>query len=70
LTIIYYRFLPENITTNYIRLGQANSCGGKVNILILPLIATVIFIRFTILSKFIGISYQKNFYTSSIPQLT
>ncbi len=52
LTIINYINLPDTIPIHYNGAGQADEFGGKVTILTLPLIATVLFIGLTILNKF------------------
>jgi uncharacterized membrane protein len=52
LTITNYSNLPETIPTHYNGVGQADGFGGKVTILILPFIATILFIGLTVLNKF------------------
>jgi len=52
LTITNYSNLPDSIPTHYNGAGQADGFGGKATILILPLIATILFIGMTILNKF------------------
>lgn len=52
LTTINYPNLPDNIPIHFNGLGQPDGFGGKVNILTLPLIATILFIGMTILNKF------------------
>lgn len=52
LTITNYTNLPDTIPIHYNGAGQADGFGGKGNILILPLIATVLFAGLTILNKF------------------
>lgn len=52
LTITNYTSLPDTIPIHYNGAGQADGFGGKVNILTLPLIATVLFVGLTILNKF------------------
>lgn len=52
LTIINYAKLPEIIPTHYNGMGEADGFGGKGNILILPIIATILFIGLTKLNKY------------------
>ena len=52
LTITNYTALPGTIPTHYNGAGQADGFGGKTTILILPLIATILFIGMTILNQF------------------
>jgi uncharacterized membrane protein len=52
LTIINYSNLPDTIPTHYNGAGQADGFGGKLTILTLPLIATILFIGMTVLNKF------------------
>ena len=52
LTTINYQNLPDNIPIHFNGSGQPDGFGGKVNILTLPLIATILFIGMTILNKF------------------
>ena len=52
LTISSYSNLPDTIPTHYNGAGQIDGFGKKVNILILPLIATAFFVGLTILNKF------------------
>ena len=52
LTITNYAALPGTIPTHYNGAGQADGFGGKRTILILPLIATILFVGMTILNKF------------------
>ncbi|EIJ40343.1 Protein of unknown function (DUF1648) [Galbibacter orientalis DSM 19592] len=52
MTIINYTKLPEIIPTHYNGMGEADGYGGKGNILILPVIATILFIGLTKLNKF------------------
>lgn len=52
LAIANYTDLPDTIPTHYNTAGEADDFGGKNSILILPLIATVLFIGITILNKF------------------
>jgi uncharacterized membrane protein len=51
-TITHYTKLPETIPIHYNFAGQADGFGKKVTILILPFIATILFIGMTILNKF------------------
>jgi uncharacterized membrane protein len=52
LIITNFNNLPDIIPTHYNGSGQANGFGGKAVILILPFIATILFIGLTILNKF------------------
>ena len=52
LTITHYNNLPDTIPTHYNAAGNADGIGGKATILILPIIATILFIGMTILNKF------------------
>jgi len=52
LAIKSYSNLPNTIPTHYNVLGQANAFDGEVNILILPIVATVLFIGLTIINKY------------------
>lgn len=52
LTIINYKNLPETIPIHFNIEGKPDSFGRKGTILILPLIATILFIAMTILNKF------------------
>lgn len=52
LTITSYSELPDTIPTHYNAAGEMDGFGRKVNILILPVIATVFFVGITILNKF------------------
>jgi len=51
LTITNYTNLPDTIPIHYNGAGHADGFGRKGNILILPLISTVLFIGMTILNK-------------------
>jgi len=52
LTITSYSNLPDTIPIHFNGAGQIDGFGKKVNILILPLIATVFFVGLTLLNKF------------------
>ena len=52
ITIIYYTKLPEVIPIHFNGKGEADGFGGKINILILPIIATILFIGLTKLNKY------------------
>ena len=52
LTITNYANLPDIIPIHYNAVGEADGFGGKATILILPLIATVLFVGLTVLNKF------------------
>ena len=44
--------MPATIPTHYNGAGQADGFGGKITILTLPLIATVLFVGMTFLNKY------------------
>ena len=52
LLIINYSNLPKTIATHYNVVGQADAFGGKANILLLSIVATVLFIGLTIINNF------------------
>lgn len=52
LVIANYSNLPDVIPIHYNIAGEADGFGGKENLLILPLVATVLFIGMTILNRF------------------
>ncbi|MBL0309478.1 MAG: DUF1648 domain-containing protein [Bacteroidetes bacterium] len=52
LTIAAYSKLPDTIPSHYNAAGTVDGFGGKGTILILPLIATVLFIAMTMLNRF------------------
>lgn len=52
LVISSYSNLHDTIPTHYNGVGNADGFGGKTNILILPLIASILFVGMTILNKF------------------
>jgi Protein of unknown function (DUF1648). len=52
LIITNYSKLPNIIPTHYNYAGQADSFGDKEKILILPIVATILFIGMTILNKY------------------
>ncbi len=52
LTITSYSNLPNTIPTHYNFAGKADGFGGKINILILPLVATFLFVVMTIANRF------------------
>ena len=52
LAITNYNNLPDTIPVHFNETGQADGFGGKVNILTLPLIATILFVGLTILNRF------------------
>lgn len=51
-TLTNYSDLPDTIPTHYNENGEADGFGGKVNIFILPSVATVIFTGLSILNMF------------------
>ena len=52
LVISNYSNLPDTIPTHYNSVGNADGFGNKTNILILPLIASILFVGITIINKF------------------
>jgi uncharacterized membrane protein len=52
LTITSYSNLPDTIPTHYNGEGKADGFGRKINILTLPLVATILFVGMTIINKF------------------
>lgn len=52
LIITNYSNLPDTIPTHYNGAGQADGFGGKATILMLPLIATILFVGLTVINKF------------------
>ena len=52
LVISNYSNLPDTIPTHYNGMGNADGFGNKTNILILPIIASILFVGITIINKF------------------
>lgn len=52
LILVNYASLPDIIPIHYNGLGEVDRYGGKGNILMLPIVATILFIGMTILNKF------------------
>lgn len=52
LVMSSYSNLPDTIPTHYNGMGKADGFGNKANILILPLIATILFVSISIINKF------------------
>lgn len=52
ITITSYSNLPDTIPTHYNGAGKVDGFGNKINILMLPLVATILFVGLTILNKF------------------
>jgi len=52
LTITSYSNLPETIPTHFNGEGKADGFGSRINILALPLVATILFVGMTIVNKF------------------
>jgi len=52
LTLYAFLKLPTTIPTHFNASGQANSYGNKVTLLILPVLATIIYLVLTQLNKF------------------
>ena len=51
-TISSYSSLPDTIPIHYNGVGKADGFGDKINILLLPFIATILFVGMTIANKF------------------
>jgi len=47
-----YSNLPDTIPIHYNAVGKADGFGNKINILILPLVATILFVGMTVANKF------------------
>ena len=61
MIIFNYSNLPEKIPIHFDFSGKADRFGGKVNIFVLPIIASVLYIGLTILNKFPNIfNYPTN----------
>jgi len=52
LVVASYSNLPDTIPIHYNAVGKADGFGNKINILILPLVATILFVGMTIANKF------------------
>ena len=52
IVISSYSNLPDTIPIHYNAVGKADGFGNKINILILPLVATILFVGMTIANKF------------------
>lgn len=52
LTLMNYSNLPETIPTHYNGAGVADGFGSKGNILVLPVVATIMFLGLNILTKY------------------
>jgi uncharacterized membrane protein len=52
LTITSYSNLPDTMQIHYNGAGKADGFGSKINILMLPFIATILFVGMTIANKF------------------
>jgi uncharacterized membrane protein len=52
LTLFNYSTLPETIPIHYNGAGEADRFGNKSNILILPIISTILFLGLNFLNKF------------------
>ena len=52
LTLINYYGLPEIIPIHYTASGKADGFGKKLNIIVLPVISTILFIGITFLNKY------------------
>ncbi len=52
ITLSNYMALPKTIPIHYNLHGEADGFGNKANILLLPIIATLMFIGMTILNKY------------------
>ncbi|MDP4281753.1 MAG: DUF1648 domain-containing protein [Bacteroidota bacterium] len=52
MTIMTFSHLPNTIPTHYNLAGKADSVGGKVTILLLPVLSTILFIVLTFINTF------------------
>lgn len=52
LTFYGYGTLPETIPIHYNASGEADGFGDKINIIVLPIISTVLFLGLTLLNKY------------------
>lgn len=52
LTFLYYEKLPDTIPVHYNIAGQIDGYGSKTSLLVLPAVATVLFVGLTILNRF------------------
>lgn len=52
LTITHYHSLPETIPIHFNAAGKADGFGGKITILMLPIVATILFVGMTVLNRF------------------
>ena len=52
VTIANYSALPEIIPIHYNAAGEADGFGGKLTILTLPLVATILFVSMSLLNKY------------------
>lgn len=52
LTVTSYPNLPDTIPIHYNGAGKADGFGSKINMLMLPFIATILFVGMTIANKF------------------
>ena len=51
-TIASYSNLPDTIPIHYNGAGKADGFGSKINMLMLPFIATILFVGMTVANKF------------------
>ena len=51
-TIVNYNNLPDIIPTHFNFAGEVDGFGGKANVLIFPIIATIFFVGLTILNRY------------------
>lgn len=51
-TLVNYFDLPDIIPIHYNSAGQVDGYGNKANILILPIVSTILFIGLTVLNKY------------------
>jgi uncharacterized membrane protein len=52
MVITSYPKLPNTIPTHYNAVGEVDGLGNRINIFLLPLLATLFFVGITILNKF------------------
>ena len=48
ITVLAYKYLPNEIPTHYNGLGEVDAYGDKITIFMLPFIATILFVTLTI----------------------
>ncbi|TQI71102.1 uncharacterized protein DUF1648 [Gramella sp. Hel_I_59] len=70
ITVIFYQNLPNEIPTHFNYQGMADNFGNRKEIFILPILATVLNIALTFLSKFLNssnfLNKRKDFQDSKV----